>query len=822
MKKMWLKKIFSLVLVAGMLVSLTACGGKKNEEGGNSEQSGNSATANSALHYFRADYLDNVPEAFKKNGGGATSFLGDKMFYSRYNDDYTVQTICSFDILTGEETVYLEVAQNNTEGGPFAENVYLNQFTADADGNIYAMFNSNQLDETKIDKEKYANTTKEDFINYIYTNWGYNTYEEAEEYVNSSEADLIPNGLTYGDVLMRYEATQDCYINKTYLKKYDASGNELYVVELELNSQNGYCNAMGLDASGNIYLSVEEWTEESNSNYILVCDATGTVLGKIDGGNNYISRFVQTADGKCGYLTWSSTGEGYSLCTLDAATLATGDEITMGSSYINNCIVLDDHSYLYSGDKGLFVYDTQTQETTNYLNWMDCNISSSSVNSFGMLSDGRVAVYTQSWNSSGSSNDIAILSEISEEEATAVAQINVACFYLDYNMENAAIEFNKKHTDYHININSYYDYSSEVEWQDALDAFMTAIVSDTNIDIVCFNDYSQMLNFAAKGLLVDLNDVLAADSELSADKILPNVINACTYDDKLVALPSGFSVNTLVGKVSDVGTTPGWTVADMKKLYESKEPGTQILSWATKEEMFNTCISIGYNQFIDLENKTCNFNSQEFVDVLEFVSYFPDEYNYNEEQDVTELMNQGKVLLYQTSLPDFGQMQMLATIFGDELTYIGFPTSSGNGTMMYLSSLTGITKYCEDSAVAWEFLRKLYLPNDDNYNGGGYYNGSILKSEFDKFFADATNPDNYQGSWGWGNFETQLHAPSDEEVEQVKNIILESTAVNGAVSSGILNIIKEEASAYFSGQKTAQDVAAIIQSRMEIYLSETM
>jgi hypothetical protein len=42
------------------------------------------------------------------------------------------------------------------------------------------------------------------------------------------------------------------------------------------------------------------------------------------------------------------------------------------------------------------------------------------------------------------------------------------------------------------------------------------------------------------------------------------------------------------------------------------------------------------------------------------------------------------------------------------------------------------------------------------------------------------------------------------------------------VSSGILNIIEEEASAYFSGQKSAADVAANIQSRMEIYLSETM
>ena len=37
----------------------------------------------------------------------------------------------------------------------------------------------------------------------------------------------------------------------------------------------------------------------------------------------------------------------------------------------------------------------------------------------------------------------------------------------------------------------------------------------------------------------------------------------------------------------------------------------------------------------------------------------------------------------------------------------------------------------------------------------------------------------------------------------------------------IVNIIEEEAGAYYAGQKTAEEVADIIQSRVSIYLSET-
>jgi ABC-type glycerol-3-phosphate transport system substrate-binding protein len=452
---------------------------------------------------------------------------------------------------------------------------------------------------------------------------------------------------------------------------------------------------------------------------------------------------------------------------------------------------------------------------------MDCNISSNSVTTFGVLSDGRVAVYLQTWGSSSYTTDIAILNEISADEANSVKEINVTCFYLDSNMEAAAIDFNKKHTDYHININEYYDYEdSDVDYQDALDSFATAIATDSSIDVVAFTDYSQMLDFAAKGLLVDLNSVLADDPDLGNGKIVQNVLNACTFEGSLVALPTSFSVTTLVGKVSDVGTTPGWTLSDLMALYNTKDPDTQILSWYTRERIFNMCISLGYDEFLDLENKTCNFNNQDFIDILEFASLFPEEYNYDEETDETDLMHNGKILLYETSLPDFGQTQMLANIFGDDLTYIGYPNSSGNGSMMYLSNLSGITKYCEEPDIAWEFLRETYLQSYES--DGSWFSGSILQSDFDKFFEDCRNEDYYNGTWGWGNYETTIHVPSQEEVDQVKDIILNSTAVNDAVSSGILNIIEEEAAAYFSGQKTAADVAANIQSRMEIYLSETM
>jgi ABC-type glycerol-3-phosphate transport system substrate-binding protein len=821
MKKVWFKKTLSAVLCACMTLSLTACGGGS---GKSTETGGSGTSADEAKRYFRADYLDNLPDGMTGENAGSVVFYGDKVFYSEYSDDYTQQTIYAYDVLTGEDMEYCTFKNGSgSDADIYAESTSLSQFTPTADGSILLLSTSSQLDASTVDTDKYANTTKEDLINFIYSDWGFDTYQAAEEYFDNYIADTITENNTYGDLLLSYEATSDNYIRHTYLSKIDATGAEVYKSEIDAGPDNSYCNAIGSDADGNVYLAIDEWSEEGDSDttYILVFDGSGNAIGRIDCSTSYISKLTNTADGRCGYLQWGSDGEDYVVCVLDPAELKVSEEITVGSGYVYDCVALDDHTFLFRGEKGLKQYDTTTQESTTYLNWMDCNISSNSVTTFGVLSDGRVAVYLQTWGSSSYTTDIAILNEISADEANSVKEINVTCFYLDSNMEAAAIDFNKKHTDYHININEYYDYEdSDVDYQDALDSFATAIATDSSIDVVAFTDYSQMLDFAAKGLLVDLNSVLADDPDLGNGKIVQNVLNACTFEGSLVALPTSFSVTTLVGKVSDVGTTPGWTLSDLMALYNTKDPDTQILSWYTRERIFNMCISLGYDEFLDLENKTCNFNNQDFIDILEFASLFPEEYNYDEETDETDLMHNGKILLYETSLPDFGQTQMLANIFGDDLTYIGYPNSSGNGSMMYLSNLSGITKYCEEPDIAWEFLRETYLQSYES--DGSWFSGSILQSDFDKFFEDCRNEDYYNGTWGWGNYETTIHVPSQEEVDQVKDIILNSTAVNDAVSSGILNIIEEEAAAYFSGQKTAADVAANIQSRMEIYLSETM
>lgn len=52
-------------------------------------------------------------------------------------------------------------------------------------------------------------------------------------------------------------------------------------------------------------------------------------------------------------------------------------------------------------------------------------------------------------------------------------------------------------------------------------------------------------------------------------------------------------------------------------------------------------MSLGYNDFINWEDASCNFDSQEFIDVLDFANMFPEEFEYRDDmEDSTVLLSQ--------------------------------------------------------------------------------------------------------------------------------------------------------------------------------------
>jgi ABC-type glycerol-3-phosphate transport system substrate-binding protein len=804
MKKKRIRQTIAVTLSAAMALGLCGCGGgsnsgKKTDEG---------------KHYFNVSYLDALPDNFEQLGG--SMFKGDCLYYTAYDEDYTTECVYSYNLVEQTESVLWQGSSETNEDGISTYSSWINNFTVDNDGNVYAYMHVNKVKEESLGKD-YSGATLDDVLDYMVNEWGYEENDAAEEWDTYYKAEYTDEdgNVSYGDFLKQMGVEYD-YSN--VIQKLDAGGNVVYEITLgeeDSDDYSSYCSDIEVDQDGYLYVNMNRWNYDGTEDvyYVDVYDTDGTKKGTVN-FDGYAYNLIQLSDGRVGCVSY---GDGTELVVIDPDSMSTTDSYEILSENISP---YDGNTVLMNDNGSLYLYNLKDQSKEELLTWMDCNISSSSVSSFGILSDGSLGVLTQTYGNSGVSTEIAILNEVDASEVVQTKEIKIASMWSDSNLEQMAIEYNKKHEDYHITITQYYKDDAE-DWDDMLNYFTTSVVNDTDIDIIVFNDYSQVTNLASKGLMTDLYPLIENDSELSTDDFLPNVLTACEFDGKLLALPTSFSVSTLVGKTEDVGSEPGWTINDVKALLASKPEGTELIQGMTRDTMLSNLISLNYRDFIDPVNATCTFDTQEFVNVLEFASMFPEEYEWDEDTDSAELLNSGQVLLDTYYLNDLEEIQLYEAVFGGPVTFIGYPTSEGNGALLSLNSIYGITTNCDVPDVAWDFLRQCYLPEDSDSDY--YYGFSIRKDAFEKYCTDAMKEDgeNVGNGWGWGNYEVEIQPATQEQVDTVKNLVYNTTAVSGAVSSDILNLINEEAAYYFSGEQTAESVAAKIQSRMEIYLSET-
>ena len=89
-----------------------------------------------------------------------------------------------------------------------------------------------------------------------------------------------------------------------------------------------------------------------------------------------------------------------------------------------------------------------------------------------------------------------------------------------------------------------------------------------------------------------------------------------------------------------------------------------------------------------------------------------------------------------------------------------------------------------------------------------------------KYYTDENGDKQEEIEYYWiGDQEVKLPNLTKEDVQFVENFVY-SLSEPMTYNANVNNIIMEEASAFFSGQKSAEEVANIIQSRLSIYVNE--
>ncbi len=768
--KSFMKRFLALGLAGVLAVSMAACGGEDTEEGSKG------GTGTSGGEEATPEYVY-VPEyhTLTKDANGwinNPTFADGKLYYSvySYNEEtgesknyYAYRDLNSLDV---ENELNLEFTMEGLEAS-------LSSCSMDDSGNAYAVW---------------------------YT---YPTYVEGEEY-------------NYDD-------------NTSWLVKYDSTGAQVFAQDLKevfVDENNSYLQNIAVTSEGKIIAS-------SGSVFYLF-NEDGTLSKTIPTDADWIQSMCVTEEGKVLYTYYGM--QGVEVAEIDAATGAKGGtykNIPDMNGKIKNA---GNGKLLVSGASKLYEYDMATQESTELLAWLDCNVDGNYVQDFEVMDDGRIAVYYDNYNDSP---EITILTKTKASEVTQKTIITLATLYEgDSNLQQAAVAFNKASDKYQIKIKNYID--NNVEWTettytDGLALMNADIISKNAPDIIAMS-YVDISGLASKGAFVDLTPYLEKSTVANKNDFVESVLKAYNFNGVQVTVPVAFNINTMLAKSKYVGTEPGWTLDDVMAL--AKEyPDADLMRYATKDSALQICLQYNSDSFIDYTTGTCSFDSPEFIKVLEFANSFPKEVNYDDERSFPAMIQSGQVLLADVYLSDVQNYQMYRLMMEEDATCIGYPTVDGSaGTYLSSYEMYGIASSSDCIDGAWAFIESVLAKDEESDMHRWQF--PSRKDELEELFEEAMTPE-YQydengeimydeegnalqypkTTWGYDDWEAEIYAATQEEVDEIKAMI-DMAKPQGSSDQTIFTMINEEAQSYFSGQKNAADVAKIIQSRVELYVSE--
>ncbi len=421
------------------------------------------------------------------------------------------------------------------------------------------------------------------------------------------------------------------------------------------------------------------------------------------------------------------------------------------------------------------------------------------------------------------------LSERNMAEYGEMQEITLAAAgYID-EIQPMIADFNAESNLYQIKLKNYsdsYEYSIE-GLENAVNDLEIDIISGKIPDMV-YLDTNEIEKLSSKGAFVDLYEFMDSDSKYSRDAFLPNYLEAAERNGQLFSIAPTFTIKTIAAK-SKHTNIQNWTFEEFKDIYTSKSADMTLFESANNRNAVFNFLSDDCNDFVDYGTHTCSFNSQDFINILEFSAKFPSVEEYSWE--TTSCRNDTALIstLYIESFRDINLEKQ--SIFGDDITFAGFPSESGNGSVMTLSSQFAIMEDSSAKDGAWSFIRTFF--SEDKYYGN--INGiPVTKRGMKIAMAEALEPPYYidgesnkkvpmkETGFNFTNgSSTEITPMTEAEQAKYETFVRSITrAVSGHYDDKINGIVSEEVSRYFAGACSAEECAEMIQNRVSIMLSE--
>lgn len=404
------------------------------------------------------------------------------------------------------------------------------------------------------------------------------------------------------------------------------------------------------------------------------------------------------------------------------------------------------------------------------------------------------------------------------EQSTDRQVITCGAIVLDPAVEMEIVRFNKLNDTYEIQVR---DYAEEADGDEeaAIRQLNFDIINNSGPDILILPVYYSMDLYAEKQVLEDLYPYLDSDEELSREDFLPNVMSAFERDGKLYGFPVCFDVDTMIGPSSLLGDRSSWTLEEMMDIVSGIDANTNFFENSSQSAVMNICVKANWNRFVTWQGDRFSFDKELYKQILEFTSTFlqDQEYVHNQKYQERIMEKDLYVLDDSASVYHVSDDQIFNSLFKEQVTYIGYPTDGNSGSLIWSATTFSINSRSKNKDGAWEFIRTVL--SKEYYERASFVRGfSARKDVLELQLQEAK--DGFAGMMIGEDFNLPEVKPvAQEEIERIRQLVM-SVDTMAMYDYEITSIMLEEATSYFQGYKSADDVADMVENRIRIYVSE--
>lgn len=480
-------------------------------------------------------------------------------------------------------------------------------------------------------------------------------------------------------------------------------------------------------------------------------------------------------------------------------TLALGngiDDITAVSSQPGN-ILYTIGSKLYSAASG---------QSEPVFDWIDVALSRDTAAPYELFENSKGDLYGYAPEAKGTK-----LVKVARAQIPIKDTLTIACFFdtqstngqarMTGDMTDAILGFNNSDADYRIE-QVYFEYAGSGDLNRALvEAF------NADIDLV---DQSNLPEGSISGSqLIDMLPYLDADAELSREDFFPAALRGMTWGGHMYRVSPYYSAMGLGIPTGLYPGAEGWSCEFLQQAI-ANDPSLALGMGKNRTPDY-VAMAMAHAitaEFVDLDSMSCDFTRPDFAKWLELTASLigdarlaGDRISFN--CNIGEYYFTRAVEAYVNALyGGLGPAQAANDI-------VGFPNSRGSG--FYLASPAAVTAIegeykgmntsvsiaggCKDAQAAWRFVKRLLSKVELGI--------PVLKSSFDELM----------------DYNARAYNMPQADIDTLRSIA-ENAAGTVIADPALIQLISGELNAYLSGDKTAQDVANQLQSRVGIYLTE--